>query len=224
MKIRKKIGIELVIGLISATYIATALSTGVVAGRNDEQVEPLRLFEEVAEVEEVNTLTHTNTPTQYKEEDKTKDTPDNTPEQVQLGAVENNVYSGASIGGNGLLEHTFTQNDINLLASLIQSEAGNNASSDELQQWVGQVVMNRVASDLFPNTMYDVIHQKGQYSTAKNLKTPTERALKNAEIVLRGESNCPRDVIWQANFKQGIVVRVFPDKTLGTSMYFGKKK
>ena len=125
--------------------------------------------------------------------------------------------------GNGLLEHSYTQADVELLASLIQSEAGSDWMTDELQQWVGQVVMNRVASPDFENTIKSVIFEKGQYSTAHRLQKPSSRAIKNAEIVLQGKSNCPRDVIWQANFKQGIVVRSFYDKTLGTTSYFGKK-
>lgn len=144
----------------------------------------------------------------------------------EMKKVANKTVSAniKSTEGNGLLENLYTQNDVYLLASLIQSEAGNNASSDELQQWVGQVVINRANSKYFkPTTIQGVIHQKGQYSTANNLKKPTERALRNAEIVLQGKSTCPRDVVFQANFKQGIVVRAFPDKTLGTTSYFGKK-
>ena len=125
--------------------------------------------------------------------------------------------------GNGLLEYSYTQADVELLASLIQSEAGSDWMSNELQQWVGQVVMNRVASPDFENTIKGVIFEKGQYSTAYRLQKPSSRAIKNAEIVLKGKSNCPRDVIWQANYKQGIVVRSFYDKTLGTTSYFGKK-
>ena len=145
-------------------------------------------------------------------------------EEVKKVATKTVSANIKSTEGNGLLENLYTQNDVYLLASLIQSEAGNNASSDELQQWVGQVVINRANSKYFkPTTIHGVIHQKGQYSTANNLKKPTERALRNAEIVLQGKSTCPRDVVFQANFKQGIVVRAFPDKTLGTTSYFGKK-
>lgn len=34
----------------------------------------------------------------------------------------------------------------------------------ESQHWVGHVVMNRVATKLFPNTVYSVIFQKYQFS------------------------------------------------------------
>ena len=94
--------------------------------------------------------------------------------------------------------------DLELLARIINAEAG--GCTDEHQLLVGNVVLNRVADSRFPNTIYGVIYQKGQYSPTWNgaiNKTPTEQAYKNAQRLLDGERFCPNNVIFQANFKQG---------------------
>lgn len=54
--------------------------------------------------------------------------------------------------------------DQELLASIIFCEAGN--QSYEGQVAVGAVVMNRINSDRFPDTMEDVIYQSGQFVPA----------------------------------------------------------
>lgn len=54
--------------------------------------------------------------------------------------------------------------DTTLLAALIYCEAGN--QSYEGMVAVGAVVLNRVASSSFPNTIYDVIYQSGQFTPA----------------------------------------------------------
>ena len=56
--------------------------------------------------------------------------------------------------------------DLNLLAAIIYCEAGNQSREGKVA--VGAVVMNRVASSLFPNTIYDVIYQSGQFTPASS--------------------------------------------------------
>lgn len=53
-------------------------------------------------------------------------------------------------------------NSINCLACCIYFEA--RGEPDESKHWVGHVVMNRVATVLFPNTVYDVVFQPHQFS------------------------------------------------------------
>lgn len=53
-------------------------------------------------------------------------------------------------------------NPINCLACCIYFEA--RGEPDESKHWVGHVVMNRVETVLFPNTVYDVIFQTHQFS------------------------------------------------------------
>ena len=52
--------------------------------------------------------------------------------------------------------------DVSLLAALIQCEAGGESYEGKLA--VGSVVINRVNSSHFPNTVAGVIYQGGQFS------------------------------------------------------------
>lgn len=54
--------------------------------------------------------------------------------------------------------------DVSLLAALIHCEAGNQSHAGKLA--VGAVVVNRMKSGRYPNTVYDVIYQRGQFPPA----------------------------------------------------------
>lgn len=54
--------------------------------------------------------------------------------------------------------------DLNLLAAIIYCEAGNQSREGKVA--VGAVVLNRVASSSFPNTIREVIYQSGQFTPA----------------------------------------------------------
>jgi spore germination cell wall hydrolase CwlJ-like protein len=104
----------------------------------------------------------------------------------------------------------WTEEELDMLAALIHYEAGSNDCTNRHQQLVGQVVINRVNSDEFPNTIYDVIMQKGQYGPAYkvlynmgNRNIVPQRCYDNALAVLNGEVDCPDDIVWQAEFIQG---------------------
>lgn len=83
------------------------------------------------------------------------------------------------------------EEDLLLLAKIIEIEAGHEPYEGQLA--VGSVIMNRVESDRFPDTVREVIHQPGQFPPVHNgalEKTePGELALKAAEAVLSGENN-----------------------------------
>ena len=59
----------------------------------------------------------------------------------------------------------YTEADYELLSRIIFAEAGN--QSIEGQIAVGATILNRVASEMYPNTIRDVITQKGQFSSVK---------------------------------------------------------
>lgn len=56
--------------------------------------------------------------------------------------------------------------DMELLAQLCQAEAGNQGLTG--MRYVADVVLNRVESDKFPNTIQEVIYQDNQLSVIKN--------------------------------------------------------
>ena len=57
-----------------------------------------------------------------------------------------------------------SSSDLDLLAALIYCEAGNQPMEGKVA--VGQVVMNRVASSSFANSIHDVIYESGQFTPA----------------------------------------------------------
>ena len=61
-------------------------------------------------------------------------------------------------------EATVNSSDLDLLAAIIYCEAGNQSREGKVA--VGAVVMHRVYSDSFPNNIYDVIYQSGQFTPA----------------------------------------------------------
>lgn len=93
-----------------------------------------------------------------------------------------------------------------LLARLVYAEAG--SESDEHQQSVASVVLNRMNSDKFPDSIDEVIYQRNplQYACIEdgNIdKIPDERAIKNAYYIWDNGSILPDNVLYQAEFKQG---------------------
>ncbi len=60
----------------------------------------------------------------------------------------------------------YTKADLRLMSSIINSEAGDEPYQGKLA--VGIVVMNRVKSKVFPNTLKGVIYQPGQFSPVRN--------------------------------------------------------
>ena len=99
------------------------------------------------------------------------------------------------------------ESKVYMLARLIHGESGSNWCSDTMQLGVGSVVLNRMNSDKFPNTMEEVIFQPGQYSCTRKgsgyWQEPSERAIANARKLLTEGSIFPDNVLFQANFTQG---------------------
>lgn len=69
-------------------------------------------------------------------------------------------------------EKDYTNRDVKVLSSIIFCEAGNQSYTGKLA--VGIVIMNRVSSSNFPNTVEKVIRQKGQFSPVRQGKFSSE--------------------------------------------------
>lgn len=121
---------------------------------------------------------------------------------------------------------TYTQEELEIMAIIIYQEHGDNASSNETRIKIGNVVMNRVASDEFPDTIKEVALQSGQWGTlsiteikwADRASQPEEaeavqRAYDCAKRVLEGEILLPENVTWAAEFKQGKGTSEYVDGT-----------
>lgn len=118
---------------------------------------------------------------------------------------------------------------LDLLSRIIYAESGADYCSDEMQLAVGSVVMNRLMSSQFPSdSLYSVIYQEGQYQPTWNGmidKASDDRAYNNALTILSNGCVLPKDVIFQAEFKQGTEVYLPIEYTIGDItkiMYFCK--
>ena len=100
----------------------------------------------------------------------------------------------------------YTQEDINLLAEVIYHENWYTDSEHLAAYYTGAVVMNRVKSKNWPNTISKVLYQKGQYSTTKYFYTkelPQEVYDMAEQILKNGTPDVPENVTFQAMRKQG---------------------
>ena len=97
----------------------------------------------------------------------------------------------------------YSQKDLHILSHIIYAEAG--GQSWDFQVAVGSVVLNRVKSKKFPNTIRGVVFQKGQYASTWDgnyNKTPSKQSIKVAKYLLKNGSQLPRYVVFQAEFLQ----------------------
>lgn len=110
------------------------------------------------------------------------------------------------------------------LARAIDREASD-VCSDEHKLWTGNVIINRVLNDRYPNTIKEVIFDKGQYDCIDKIyNEPSERSIEAANKLLNGDLVCDDvDVIFQAEFPQGqTTVKVIYNEYLDTYTYFCK--
>lgn len=81
----------------------------------------------------------------------------------------------------------YDQEDLYWLSRIIYGESGNQPLTGKIA--VGNVILNRVESSLFPNTIYDVIFQKNQFTPAGSSyfdRTPNAESVIAAKLVLDG--------------------------------------
>ena len=84
------------------------------------------------------------------------------------GTSTGDTTTGSDASGGGTSDNgtsgggTVNASDVAMLAALIQCEAGDESYEGKLA--VGSVVMNRVDSSYFPDTVVGVIYQSGQFS------------------------------------------------------------
>ena len=94
------------------------------------------------------------------------------------------------------------------LAKIIEHEAGSSGIDLDWRMCVGEVVLNRVASPEFPNTIQEVIFQPGQYAGTdseafRDLLDPGEASVEAALRLPQGDRLMEPSVVFQASFRQG---------------------
>lgn len=111
-----------------------------------------------------------------------------------------------------------SEDDVELLAIVIYQEAGADACCDDCRRRICDIVLNRVESEHFPNTIYEVLTQRSQYgvfywtgvvwperASYSGEAHAVERARRIAREVLEGNHSdlYGKGYIWQAGFVQG---------------------
>ena len=98
------------------------------------------------------------------------------------------------------------QRDVELLAEVMYHENWHTDKEHLAAYYTGAVVMNRVYSKDWPNTVEKVLYQPGQYSTKGDFFTkeiPQECYDMARDILEHGTLDVPRNVVFQAMFIQG---------------------
>ena len=96
----------------------------------------------------------------------------------------NEYQNGLSLYNNGLNKYN---SNLNLLARVIYGEARGEPYTGQVA--VGAVVMNRIKSSSFPNTLAGVVYQSGAFDAVKDGQvnlTPNSTAKKAAQDALNG--------------------------------------
>jgi N-acetylmuramoyl-L-alanine amidase len=142
---------------------------------NTNQVEEktIQVAEEADQLKEESTKSQNDT-NKSKVESKAKAETSNTKNKTSKAKVEVKKY---------------TDSELRLLSAIIFCEAGGESYNGKLA--VGIVVMNRKRSNLYPNTVKDVIYQKYQFSPVRN--GSLKRALAeydNGKFTSQNEKEC----------------------------------
>ena len=113
--------------------------------------------------------------------------------------------------------------DLLLLSRVLDAMAGSDWLTDDFRMCVGEVVLNRVASPEFPDTLYGVVYQRGQYTVVNTARfstiVPRRECVDCALRLLLGERHMVPAVVYQADYLQGELFTMFPDRQLGATYF-----
>ena len=99
----------------------------------------------------------------------------------------------------------YTESEYELICKVVNAEG--RGQSDLFQQCVAQVIINRMKSGRFQPTIHKVVYRKGQYQCTWNggfKIAVTDKVKNNVRLVMDGYKPCPENVVWQAEFTQGV--------------------
>lgn len=108
------------------------------------------------------------------------------PVVVQPAVTDTAAAGGYQASGN------YDPQTLDLIARVINAEAGSMSLKGKVS--VGNVIMNRVASSEFPNTVYGVLYQRNQFTVvnyASFQRTPSEESVLAAKMALDGVNYVP---------------------------------
>ena len=151
--------------------------------------------------------------------------------EMLAAAERGDIAAGRTAGSNrravqeaqGDTDGAVDFDELYLLAKLIYADAGSYWLSEDFRFCVGEVVMNRVASPEFPDSVSAVIYQKGQYSAVSAPGfaelVPPRDCIDIALRLLQGERKMVPSVVFQSNTIQGELFSVYYDWHLGMTYF-----
>ena len=132
-------------------------------------------------------------------------------------------YRNEIIDQNGSGEVKISFDDLYLLAKLICAEAGSDWLSDDFRLCVGEVVLNRVDSPEFADSISAGVSQKGQYASAGTAAfaslVPSQACVDVALRLMQGERKMAPSVVFQSDHEQGEIFSMYTDRRLGTTFF-----
>ena len=131
-------------------------------------------------------------------------------EQMVCRKIDSNKASGKKKKQKKQKNNVVPNQDVMNLARIIHSENGGH-EDDEALLLTGVVVLKRVKSKHYPDTIIGVISQSGQYSTYADVKfwnEPSKRSMSIAKKLLSTDiaDDYPDNLVFQAEFEQGRAV------------------
>lgn len=129
----------------------------------------------------------------------------------------------ALIEQGALSEEPVDFDELQLLSRVIYAEAGDRSYSEAYRMCVGELVLNRVASPEFPNTLEEVAYQSGQFlcvgepefEDLRPSRSCTEAALR----LLLGERRLAPQVLYRSPWQIGPAYVRFYDRRLGYTYF-----
>ncbi len=137
----------------------------------------------------------------------------------QIGNFPNMEDTSGALNG-------YTEDDLYLMAAIIDAEAGGEPYEGMIA--VGSVVMNRIFSSKFPNTLSGVIYQKNQFEPVSSGRLqmilnrgPSAECFSAAREVLNGRRNTNRLFFWALWLaEQRGLVGTQDGEIIGTQFFF----
>lgn len=154
-----------------------------------------------------------------------------TAEQLDAALASAEAMPMHGVGREAEDAPAYTAQDLEELAIAIYCETGSDAIPDYVRYYVGDVILNRVESDEFPDTIHDVLTEPSAYGTfawtgvewpeyahSEWEQDAVRRAYDTAENILNGAHSWLYDAgyIWQSEYWQS------PDSFYCEGFWFGR--
>lgn len=119
--------------------------------------------------------------------------------EISINSVTANAGMATDFEINGS-EYTLSLNDFDLLARTVRAESG--GMSEQANIATANVILHRVDSELYPDSIYSVVHQPYQFEVVDRgtyLQQPTDKAIVATAKALNGVDVVPSALgFWNA--------------------------